>query len=133
MAGKPKKKTAKKRGRGQPPYERNEAHLKTLTRLILIGAPQEKMAAMLGISEKTLRKHYKPELETTKLDRLANVGASLYNLAIGGNVAAAIFYLKTQGGWSEKTAQPVREDLNIEFEETEKGARLAGVSVDEDD
>lgn len=54
------------------------------------------------IDLKTLRKHFEYELATGKARSVAKVAGRLYSEAVdkNGNIAAAIFYLRTQGKWS---------------------------------
>jgi hypothetical protein len=68
------------------------------------GIPEIKIARKVGergISPKTLRKHFRRELDTGATNANAAVARSLFNLAISGNVAAAIFWLKCRAGWRE--------------------------------
>lgn len=70
---------------------------------------QSEIAIVLGIDEKTLRKHYRDELDRGLYKANAKVGANLYKIACGGGreaVTAAIFWLKTRAGWSEYSPPP---------------------------
>jgi hypothetical protein len=58
----------------------------------------------LGISEDTLQKHYRDELDEAASRGVANVASNLYSKAMAGDTTAMIFYLKTRGRWSEKPA-----------------------------
>ena len=66
------------------------------------GLSQKQLAIALGINLKTLQKHRKLDQELqSSIDRgrvkgLADVSNSLYENALGGNVAAQIFYLKNR-------------------------------------
>lgn len=70
-----------------------------------VGIPHESIAAVLrdGIDDKTLRKHFRRELDTAKIKANAKIGGTLYNKAVGGDTTAAIFWAKTQMGWKETT------------------------------
>jgi len=68
-----------------------------------VGTPQEVIADILSIDPKTLRKHYREELDQSTAKANANMGGTLYNKGMGGDVTAMIFWMKTRGGWSEKT------------------------------
>lgn len=72
-----------------------------------VGVPQSDIALLLGISEPTLRKHYADDLARGMAKANARVGQSLFQQAVGGNVAAAIFWTKSRMGWSEKTTLEV--------------------------
>lgn len=66
-----------------------------------IGIPQEDIAAAIGITRATLRKHFREELDTGRVRTITKVADSLVRQALAGNMTAAIFYLKTQAGWTE--------------------------------
>jgi len=71
---------------------------------------QEEIAIVLEIDTKTLRKHYRQELDRALIIANSKVGANLFRLATGKGreaVTAAIFWLKTRAGWSEYTPPPV--------------------------
>jgi hypothetical protein len=67
------------------------------------GVRRDDIAAHLGIDPKTLRKHFRRELDRGAVEANANVAQSLFNMATqGNNVAAAIFWMKARAGWREK-------------------------------
>jgi hypothetical protein len=62
------------------------------------------IARVVGIDAKTLRKHYREELDTGQIKATAKVAESLFRKATSDgsqSVTAAIFWLKTRGGWRE--------------------------------
>src|SRR5665213_4537657 len=68
------------------------------------GVPEADIARVVGIDPKTLRKHYREELDTGQIKATAKVAESLFRKATGDgaqSVTAAIFWLKTRGGWRE--------------------------------
>jgi len=66
------------------------------------GIPQPEIAAFLGISEPTLRKHYRDQLDQGATTANVKVIKSLFdNAVIHNNVAAQIFWAKVRCGWSE--------------------------------
>jgi hypothetical protein len=70
------------------------------------GVPESDIARVVGIDAKTLRKHYRDELDNGAIKATARVAESLYRKAIGDgaqSVTAAIFWLKTRGRWREAT------------------------------
>jgi hypothetical protein len=73
------------------------------------------IADYFDITEKTLRaiEARQPEVFTAykkgRANQINTMGANLVTLATQGNVAANIFYLKTQGGWKEE--QPEAQDI----------------------
>ncbi len=80
--------------------------------LVAFGVPQEKIARRIGIrSAKSLRKHFRQELDRGALDANGNVAQTLYNMATSGqHPIATLFWLKSRAGWTERPAfefQPV--------------------------
>lgn len=53
------------------------------------------------ISDKTVRKYFRKELETARVEAVGAVAGRLFKKAMDGDTAAMIFYLKTRGGWKE--------------------------------
>jgi len=74
------------------------------------GVPEADIARVIGIDPKTLRKHYREELDTGHVKAGARVAENLYRKATGEGreaVTAAIFWLKTRCGWKETTAHEI--------------------------
>jgi hypothetical protein len=65
------------------------------------GVLENDVAAIVGIDPKTLRKHYRTELDFGGAKANAQVAGFLFNSAKNGNVAAQIFWLKTRARWRE--------------------------------
>src|SRR3954466_6211147 len=64
------------------------------------GVPETDVARVLGVDGKTLRKHYREELDTGGTKATAKVAEVLFRKAMTEGprcVAAAIFWLKTRG------------------------------------
>jgi hypothetical protein len=84
-------------------YEPTEEQRRTVKAMAGYGVPQDDIANHLEIDAKTLRKHFRRELSNGTVEANAKVGQSLFNMATsGGNVAAAIFWMKARAGWREK-------------------------------
>lgn len=67
------------------------------------GIPQDDIAAHLGIDPKSLRKHFRQDLDRGMTEANVKVAQSLFHMATEGkNVAAAIFWMKARAGWREK-------------------------------
>tara|TARA_Y100001938_G_C8078632_1_gene427704 strand:+ start:1041 stop:1484 length:444 start_codon:yes stop_codon:yes gene_type:complete len=86
---------------GRPEYEKTDENIKTVEALAIAGVPQKIISQILKISEPTLRKHFRNELDTSKARANAVISQALFRNAKSGNVAAQIFWLKTQAGWRE--------------------------------
>jgi hypothetical protein len=72
------------------------------------GVPETEIAGVLGVDPKTLRKHYRAELDHGHTKANARVAESLYRKATSDgpqSVTAAIFWLKTRAGWRETLVQ----------------------------
>jgi hypothetical protein len=84
------------------------AHLKSLDTqkkvfdLATVGTRYEDIALVLGISDDTLVKYYKPELEKGRIEANAAVAGTLFEKAKQGDTSSMIFWLKTRAQWSEK-------------------------------
>ena len=74
--------------------------------LLGCGFLQDETGKIMGIDPKTLRKHYRPELEVGNLTANAAVAQALFKRATNStgkdSIAAAIFWLKARAGWSDK-------------------------------
>ena len=80
-----------------------EEQRRTVKAMAGLGVPHEGIAALLEIDDKTLRKHFHPELARGSVEATAKVAQSLFQMATAGkNVAAAIFWMKARAGWREK-------------------------------
>ena len=74
---------------------------KLVRSLSAVGIRYIDIAQKLDITDDTLRKHYKRELEDGRIDANAQIGNTLFQQAKKGNTTAAIFWLKTRAGWKE--------------------------------
>jgi hypothetical protein len=92
-----------KRGRGQPPHEPTEKTRATVKAMSAYGIPQEQVARVLDIDSKTLRLHYRDELDLGVIEANAQVAKTLFQQATKeGNTTAAIWWTKSRMGWKEK-------------------------------
>ena len=65
------------------------------------GIPETDISRVVNIDPKTLRKHYRDELDLGETKANAQVAGFLFNSAKNGNVSAQIFWLKTRARWRE--------------------------------
>jgi hypothetical protein len=78
------------------------------------GVPEADIATVIGIDPKTLRKHYRQELNTGGIKANSKVAESLYKKALGDgaqSVTAAIFWLKTRAQWKETVVNEVTHSV----------------------
>ena len=84
------------------------------------GIPEADIATVLEIDPKTLRKHYRKELDKGHIKSTAKVAENLYRKATGDGreaVIAAIFWLKTRAGWKETVVQENRTSYVVRMPE----------------
>lgn len=130
----------KKRTRGRPEHDPSARDRAQVKMLAAMGIPQADIARVVGVSQRTLTKHYKAELETGGIEANAKVAQSLFKQATDPqkpNVAAGIFWLKTRAGWREKdpasspgevAAQPgKKEQANLDARNAEAGTEWDGL------
>ena len=103
-------------GGGQPPIVFNDdqvIELKALAAVLTKG----QIADYFGISETTLRaiESRQPEVldayKKGRVRQISDMGSNLVKLATEGNVAANIFYLKTQGQGAWQEQQPEAQEI----------------------
>lgn len=88
-----------------PPLHEPTPELRHIVQLhATIGTRQDDIAAVLGIDPKTLRLHYREELDLASAKANAVIGGALFNKAKGGDTTAMIFWMKTRAGWKETHA-----------------------------
>jgi hypothetical protein len=85
------------RPRWQPTTKEREQ----VSMMTAIGIAQPAICQVLKVSEKTLRRACHVEIATGQTQANTQVGGALFQAAVGGNVAAMIFWMKTRAGWKE--------------------------------
>lgn len=106
-------------GGGRPPIVFDEDQTKQVEVLAAMLSKRQ-LADYFSISETTFREieGRQPEVSDAykrgKAKAIAGIANNLINQARGGNISAAIFYLKTQAGWRETDeSQTQREPITI--------------------
>ncbi len=89
----------------RPSYIPDQATQKQVEAMAGCGIPEADIAAVLKIDPKTLRKHFRDELDLGHTKANAQVAGFLFNAARNGNVTAQIFWLKTRARWREVPAE----------------------------
>ncbi len=125
--------TEKKKS-GRPSFKPTIQQRKQVEDMAGMGLPFEQIAALIGIKDDTLRKHFEDELVTGKGKTNFQVGQSLYKKAIGGDTAAAIFWAKTQMRWkeTEKIELTGKDDGPVEISDA-KARLLQGIVIKKDE
>ena len=89
-----------------PLFEPTEEQRRTVKALSGYGVPQKGIAIHIGVDAKTLRKHFRDELDRGSVEATAKVARTLFHLAtVEKNVASVIFWMKARAGWRETVRQ----------------------------
>lgn len=81
------------------------------------GIQQSEIAVLLRVDAKTLRKHYRRELDTGAIEATTRVIAALYANAVKhNNVAAQIWWTKCRAGWHEQDPNAASNGTTFVFE-----------------
>lgn len=106
---------------GSPMHEPTQASRNLVLLCGAMGQTQEQMAALIGISETTLKLHYAAELKDGGRKILTGIAGNLARIAQDPNhpkcVTAAIFWLKTKGGFRDesRTEDPDNPEEKVTF------------------
>jgi hypothetical protein len=89
-------------------YIPTPADRETVMSMAACGCAHERIAKCIGVNgidDKTLRKHFRRELDTAMAKANATVANKAYQMAIAGNPSAATFFwLKCRANWKETQA-----------------------------
>ena len=97
------------------PFKPTDELRARVRQLAIVGLPQDDIAKLVRCSPKTLRKHFRRELDEGGAEANALVAGFLFQAAKAGNVAAQIFWLKTRAQWKDRPPA----DVNAETSETD--------------
>lgn len=88
----------------RPRHEPDPAQRRQVETLSGYGIPEAEIAGLIGIDAKTLRRHYRAELDHGHTKANARVAENLFRKATGDGreaVTAAIFWMKARARWRE--------------------------------
>ena len=88
----------------RPAHEPDPVTRRQVEAMAGYGVPEADSAGMIGIDPKTLRRHYRAELDYGHVKANVRVAENLYRKATGDGkeaVTAAIFWMKVRAGWRE--------------------------------
>ncbi|MBI0539493.1 hypothetical protein D9599_28670 [Roseomonas sp. KE2513] len=117
-------------------YVPTEEQRRTVRVMAGAGIPQPDIVTLLEIDPKTLRLHFRRELDRGSVEATVKVAQTLFQMATSGqNTAASIFWMKARAGWREKhevvlSAKPAGEMTDAELEEEIARARAARLVLD---
>ncbi len=86
---------------GRRAHQPDPAKRRQVEAMAAYGIPEPDIARVVGVDPKTLRKHYREELDLGETKANAQIAGFLFNAARNGNVTAQIFWLKTRARWRE--------------------------------
>jgi hypothetical protein len=87
-------------------FEPTDDQRRTVKALSGYGVPQDGIAIHIGVDPKTLRKHFRDELDRGSVEATAKVAQTLFHLAtVEKNVPSVIFWMKARAGWRETVRQ----------------------------
>lgn len=95
--------------RGRPAYQPSDKDRRIAEALAGWAIPQERIARVIGVDPKTLRKHFGDELDVGSARLEAQLAQNLLRIAQGHDrqaLIATIFALKARFGWVEASAPP---------------------------
>jgi hypothetical protein len=100
--------------------EINPLHLRIVEDMAGRGATLDDIACVIGISPSTLdrwQKHEEVKFAYKRGRAIAkdNIARTLYDKAMDGDTIAMIFWLKAQGGWSDKQREITQDMPEIEI------------------
>lgn len=107
-----------KNSEGRPPYRPTEEQRKMVEAMASVGVPQAEICMVLDIDAKTLRKHFREELDKAEIKANAKVAANLFRQATKDDfkaTTAAIFWSKTRMGWKEPVHLEHSGSLSVNF------------------
>lgn len=113
------------------PHKVTQETQEIVQRLAKLGINQKLIAKYMGMSHTTLSKHYKDIMSIVRIDNIAQVAETAFNLAVGGKCPnMTMFYLKTQAQWREtdKVEQSNEEPITRIRIET-----VSGMDIKEED
>lgn len=116
MAGAKGKSGGKRVGAGRSTFKPTEDQKDLVMQLAAFGLRHTDIALFIknsngqSISEPTLLKNFKDELDTGKLKANVRVAQTLYKKAINGDTTSIIFWLKSQAGWKDQRVELTGKD-----------------------
>ena len=117
---------------GRPAHVPTEPQRRQVEALAGFGIQETEIAGLMGCDPKTLRKHYREELDHGHTKANAKVAENLFRMALGQGreaVTAAIFWLKTRARWKETMVNEVTHDVadplnRLMYDIAERGRRV---------
>ena len=114
--------------RGRPRLKVEEKDLRIIEDMSGRGARLSDIAIVIGVSDSTLDRWLKvPAVQTSynrgRIVAKDAIAKTLYDMAMAGDVAACIFWLKAQAGWSDKPKAEMPAGSSVVFYIPENNSR----------
>ena len=100
----------KEETRGRKSHRPSERDKEFVRMLAAMNVSQDDIATKMGISDDTLRKYYKDDIEVGRIDANVQVATRLYQKALQSDNTCMTFWLSRRAGWKEPD---VASDGNI--------------------
>jgi hypothetical protein len=93
---------------GRPPHQPDKEQRLAVRILASCGYPHKSIAAYIGITDETLRTHYRSELDYGSMRTIHDVARNMYVIAATGKGSAAVnagkYWLGCRAGWKEASS-----------------------------
>ncbi len=94
----------------RPPFKATPALRDRVRSCAAVGLTHDDIAKLIGCSPKTLRLHFREELDRGEIEAKVNIMGKLYQIAMGGSLAAIMFWLRVRAGWRDSPPPAFRPD-----------------------
>jgi hypothetical protein len=96
----------------RPSFTPTEDQRRQVKMMAAMGISRDSIGKVIGITPKTLQKHFDREVVRGGIEATMQVAGKLYQSAMGGNVVAMIYFLKCRG-WREQAPEGQRGPVVI--------------------
>ena len=121
---------------GAPEFKPTDEQRRLVLELASFGTKQADIARVVvpgGMSEPTLRKHFREELDTGTVHANHKVAKGLFQQATEGNITAMISWLKTRAQWRETNHHEVDVNGRMQNDSTAVKFDPASLTTEERD
>jgi len=102
----------KEETRGRKSHRPSERDKEFVRMLAAMNVSQDDIATKMGISDDTLRKYYKDDIEVGRIDANVQVATRLYQKALQSDNTCMTFWLSRRAGWKEPDVAS-NENINV--------------------
>ena len=145
----PKRKRGRPKKRGRPAFRATKDQRRLVESMVAIGIEQDHIGEILvsdkypkGISDETLRRHFKREIRLGTSRANVKVAGNLFAIAtayppLPGTVTAAFGWMNNRGGWTNRHSveggdpkKPIRVKAHDPITDPKRLANIAGILVE---